>query len=146
MSGSPTQAQSGFGTLFQIGDGATPEVFNTVAEVTSITAPDSTLATVDATHMESPDGYAEYIPTLLDSGECSLDLNFVPASPTQKLLADAHFAKRKANFRIIVPGAANRVEFAGYVTKLGRTFPHDNKMVQTSSVKATGKVGLVPNP
>jgi hypothetical protein len=138
-----TQAQTGFGTLFQIDDGA--GTYTTVAEVVNITAPDSNLNTTDATHMESDDGFSEAIPTLLDSGEASLDLNFIPGSASQKMLDDAHFAKRRALFRIILPGALKRCQFAGYVTKVGRSFPHNDKMVKTVAIKATGKVEVVDN-
>lgn len=140
-----TQGQTGFGTLFQIGDGAGPEVFTTVAEVVNITAPDSTLSTVDATHMESPDRFSEKIPALLDSGEAQIELNFVPGSATQKLLDDAHYALRKANFRIILPGALKRGEFSGYVTKIGRAMPHNDKMTKSVSVTTTGKFQIVDN-
>lgn len=139
-----TQAQTGFGTLFQIDDGAGN--FPTVAEVVNVNPPDSMLNTTDATHMESPDSHEEVIPTLLSTGEATIDLNFVPGSATQKALSDAHFAMRKASFRVILPGAAKRFEWDGYVTKIGRALPHGDKMSMSVSVKATGKVNLVANP
>ncbi|TAL40710.1 MAG: hypothetical protein EPN91_12570 [Salinibacterium sp.] len=143
---SATQAQSGFGTLFQLGDGETPtETFTTIAEVINITTPEKNLATVDATHMESPQGFMEDIPTLLSSGECTLDLNFLPSSSTQASLDTAMLARRKCNCRIILPGALKRFEFAGYVTKLGRAMPHDDKMTMSVTVKATGPTSLVDN-
>lgn len=140
---SQTVAQSGFGTLFQIDDGA--GAYTTIAEVINVTTPDKQLATVDATHMESPQGFMEDIPTLLSSGEATLDLNFLPGSATQALLDTAQAARRRCLFRVILPGALKRFEFAGFVTKLGRAMPHDDKMTMSVTVKATGPTSLVDN-
>src|SRR5689334_7802923 len=75
-----TNAAIGWSTLFKSGNGATPEVFATIAEVTSITPPAFSRDTVDATHEQSPYGYREFIAGLTDAGEVSFDINFVPDS------------------------------------------------------------------
>ena len=73
-----TNARIGYGTLFQTGNGAVPEVFTTLAEVTNITPPKMSRDTVDATHEESPGAWREFIAGLKDGGDVSLDLNFIP--------------------------------------------------------------------
>ncbi len=142
----PTQARSGFGTLLKIGDGAGPEVFTTIAELVDADAPDQVLNFADATNMESPSGAMEDVATLLQTSEVSFTLNFLPGDATQALLTTAQVAKRKANFQIILPGAARRFEGAAYVSKVGRAMKHDDAMRMTVSLKPQGLWNLVPNP
>lgn len=59
-----TVGTSGFGTLLKVGDGASPtEAFTAIAEVKSISGPSMSMETIDATHMESPSGYREILPS-----------------------------------------------------------------------------------
>ena len=73
-----------FGALFQIGNGATPEIFTTVAEVTNISGPGLSLEAVDVTSHGSAGAFREKVGGLLDGGEITLDINFVPTGATHK--------------------------------------------------------------
>ena len=55
-----SEAISAFGTTLKIGDGATPEVFAAIAEVTNVGGPGMSLDTVDITHPSSTGGWKEY--------------------------------------------------------------------------------------
>lgn len=137
-----TGAKAGFGALLKRGDGGGPEVFTTVAEVVDIGKVGTTLATVDATHMESPDTHMEKIPTILESGAVNVSLNYLPGDTTQNLLRSDCLARSLKNFQITIPGSSKVVSFAAYVTEVGPTFPHDNKMAQDVVLTPTGKITI----
>ena len=52
-------ATAGIGTLLQIGDAASPEVFTTIAEVLDISGPGLVSDLVDVTNMSSPGSFEE---------------------------------------------------------------------------------------
>lgn len=135
-----TEARIGHGTLFKIGNGATPEVFTTVAEVTSITPPGMSRDAIDATHMESPDGWREFIGGLKDGGEVELGLNWVPGSATTILLM-AEIEAAAGNKQIVFPNG-EIFSFAALCTGLSPEAPVDGKMEASATYKVSGKPTL----
>src|SRR5687768_16228446 len=77
-----TQATIGYGTLLQRGDGGSPEVFTAIAEVDSISPPQTVADDVEVTHLTSPNRTKEYIQGMLDAGEASAHINWLPGDPT----------------------------------------------------------------
>jgi predicted secreted protein len=142
----PTQAQIGYGVQVYIGDGAGPEVFTKIGEVADATPPDSTLGTVEGTHMESPNSHKEWIAALRDTGEATVALNFLPTDPTQALLRTALKNRRRANFRFVLPGAVQRFEGPAFVTSISRAIPREDKMVLNVSLKAAAEWDQVAHP
>ena len=142
-----TAAKSSFGTFLKIGDGATSEAFATIAEVKDIKGPKLKLNTEDVTSHDSTDGWAEIIGTILEAGDVSFDLNWLPANITQSfttsgLLKDM-VDRTKRNFQLVVPAASTLTwTFAAYVTE----FQPELKVkgAQSASVKLeiTGKPTL----
>lgn len=137
-----TSARYGFGSLLKRGDGGSPEVFTTVAEVVNIGEITTKLNVADATHMESDDAHMEKIPTLLESGDISVELNFLPGDTTQTALRNDMLNRAKRNFQITISGSAKTLTFAGYVTSHGPAIPHDGKMTLSVTLTPTGKVTL----
>src|SRR6056297_3367307 len=95
-----TDAAIGYGAEFAIGDGADPEVFTKIAEVRAVTPPSMTREFADATHLESPDRYKEYVAALLDTEDVTVTLNYVP-SATDTLFTAFHSAG--GNYQITFP-------------------------------------------
>ena len=133
-----TTADIGYNSSFGIGDGADPEVFVLVAEVTSITPPGRTRSTIDATHLKSDDEYMEYIAAMAEAGEASIAINFTP-SHTDVLVAS--FEAKKGNFQILFPNGV-KLTFAGIVTAYEFGELSTDKMTATFTVKGTGKATL----
>ena len=136
-----------FGTLFKRGNGATPtEVFTTIANVTTIGGPERTRETIDVTAHDSPDGWMEFIGSLKNGGEVSLEINYDPTNDTHDL--DDDFDDRDPrNYQIVLlPGdeGEHTWAFAGILTQLGDEFPYDDKMTRNMTVKITGKPTLTP--
>lgn len=142
-----TQARSGFGAKLARGDGATPtETFTNSVEVTGVSGGDFIQNTADATHMESPDGYVEKIPTLREIGDWTINYNFLAGNPTQDGLRADNAAGVKRNFRVIIPGAGKRFEGAAYVKSVGQDIPLDNKMTSSVVLTPTGKWVIANDP
>ncbi len=106
---------AGFGTLFQMGDGASPETFTTVTDVTNI--------------------------RISLNAEVSFDINFDLADPTHQNLRTLLTNQAVNNFRIVFPTSpATTWQFAGLVTSYEVNVPIDNKLISASiTIKITGK-------
>lgn len=144
---SQTKARTGFGTLFQVGNGATPtETFTTVANVVNISGPEEIREMVDGTHMESTEGVRERIPSLRDFGVISLDVDFAAGDSSQANVRTDLKNGTLRNFRIIFPGSGKRFEGAGYVSKIGLSTPLDNKMVSPIEITPSGPWNIVNHP
>lgn len=140
-----TNARIGYGTLFKSGNGASPEVFATLAEVTAITPPAMARDTVDASHEESPGAWREFIAGMKDGGEVSLELNFVPGgSAAAALMAELDLDGPQAtkNRQILFPDGSY-FSFAGILTAFEPDAPLDDKMSGSATFKVTGKPTLV---
>jgi predicted secreted protein len=139
-----TLAKIGYGTLFKTGNGAAPEVFTTLAEVTAITPPSMARDSVDASHEQSPDSWREFIAGMKDGGEVSLDLNFVPGGTAAAALAaelDLEGSEAVKNRQILFTDGS-MFEFAGFLTGWEPDAPLDDKMSGTATFKVTGKPTL----
>lgn len=135
-----TQARIGYGTLFASGNGAVPEVFTTLAEVTNITPPGWARDTVDASHEQSPGAHREFIAGLADAGEVSMDINYVPggaaaaALEAEKALTGSSAA---INRRITFPDGSY-MTFTGILTAFEPDAPIDDKMSASLTFKVSG--------
>jgi len=135
-----------FGTLLKLGDGGGPENYTTIAEVKDISGPSLELGTEDITNHSSTDGWKEFVATLLDAGEVSFDLNFLPGNATQSysngLLKDMA-NKTKRNFQIVFPSSSPVTwGFAAFVTKFEPKEPVEGSLQASATLKITGKPTL----
>lgn len=141
-----TDAISSFGTLLKIGDGASPEVFTTIAEVKDITGPELSVDTEDVTSHGSTGGWEEVIPTILRSGSVNFDLNFVPTNATHSYTAGLlHDMVNKTlrNFQLVLPDTgATTWAFSAYVTKFPPAMPVKGALKASVSLKISGQPTL----
>jgi predicted secreted protein len=137
-----SEATSGIGTQFKIGDGATPETFTTVAEVKSIEGPELSLDLMDVTNMDSPSYYREVLPGFKNAGEVTLELNFLPAHSTHNAvtgLLSKFEGRTLRNYKIVFPNIGNTTwSFAGYVTKFSPTANFDEPLNAAVTITVTG--------
>lgn len=131
-----TLAQSGYGATFAIKTGG---VFVDVAEVTSITVPSLSRDTIDTTHLKSPDQTKEFIGSLIEAGEASININYVPA--VVDVLMQAFTTNRGAGeFRITYPLGDIQMTFSGIVTGYEQSeIVVDGKLSASFKVKCSGK-------
>jgi hypothetical protein len=131
-----TNAGIGYGSSFGIHNGST---YVDVAEVTNITWPGYARDAVDATHMTSPDSFREYIAGLMDAGEATIEMNFVPSASDVIVAAMVAGA---GNFQIEHPNGV-KLQFAAIVTGYDPGIPLDDKMTASATFKVSGKPTLV---
>ena len=103
-----------FGALLAVGDGASPEVFTNVAEVTNIKLPSQDRGNVEFTHHESPNEHRELKPGLKTSGPCTFTINYLPDNATHSNVSGGllFFVEEAAlsaihNWRVTLPDSPN---------------------------------------
>lgn len=135
------------GTLLKIGDGATPtEVFTTISEVTDLGGPSLTLETIDVTSHDSSSGWREFIGGLLDGGEVSFTINYVPTHATHDattgVLADMK-NRVVRNFELVFPDSGTTTwSFSALVTGFEPGEPVDTQLTADVTLKVSGEPTL----
>lgn len=134
-----SNADIGYGASFGI-EGSTAGTYVDVAEVVAITPPGMTREAVDATHLESTDGYREFIGGLKETGEASITLNFVPSATDALVTA---FEAATGSYQITFPNGV-KLQFDGFFTAYNPPELTPGGIMQaTATIKATGKATLV---
>lgn len=124
-------AVHGYGAELQVGDGASPEVFESIAFLRNITFGDMSTADLDVTHLRSPDAHREHRAGIRDSGAFSCSGIFVPGEQSQSNtgggsgpfqtggLIALWRGRQNHNFKIVVNEGSpnNEWAFRGYVSK-----------------------------
>jgi hypothetical protein len=139
-----TQAIPGYGTLLKMGDGASPENFGTVVEVTELKPPQISLKTEDATSHDSG-GWDEIIATLLSGGEVSGKLNWRPVDPTHNEttgMISAMLNRSSKNWKVVLPNAIKTFSFAGILTDFKPDAPVNGKLAADFTIKISGPVTI----
>lgn len=127
-----------FGTELRRGDGADPEVFTAIANVTNIAGPEISRETLDVTAHNTTDAWMEFRGSLKDGGEVSIDVNYDPAEH-DVLVADFEDDLPR-NYKIAFPVTPAVVwSFAAILTGFSSEAPHDDKLSASLTFKVSGK-------
>jgi len=134
-----TDAHIGYGTLYEIFD-PTLDEFIEVAEVINVTPGEATADRIDATHMQSPNRRREYISGLIDNGEASFEINWVPGSDTDEMLRTLFESGQTVEHRITFPGSTprNTVTYEASIIGYSKAIPIDDRMTATITVAVSG--------
>lgn len=125
------EAFHGYGSQLLVGDGASPEVFEAIADVLSITPGDMSTATIQKTHLRSPEAHHEKLPGLRDSGPFTISGNWRPKHQSQSNAGGGSGAfasgglvalwrtRAVKNFKIVLSDGSPATEwpFRGFVSK-----------------------------
>lgn len=134
-----TDAAIGYGSKFELETAPGSGTFLLIAEVKDITPPNEKTDTPDATNMQSPDGYKEFVMGLTDPGEVSFQMNFLPGSASETRILAAKATRLAHAARITFPGA-QVWNFAVLMTGYQPAVPTENVMTATVTGKVTGAV------
>jgi hypothetical protein len=129
----PSSAVLGYNIDFSIYNGST---YTQVAEVTDITWPGYVRDAVEVTYMDSADQFREYIAGLMDGGEMTIEMNWVP-SATDVIIA-ALTASTTGQFKITYNNGVNLVVKA-IVTGYQPQSPLGEKLSASATFKISGK-------
>lgn len=151
MSNSPAEgvdsgALLGYGSSFQVASADSPGQFHYLAEIFNITPPSSSVDQIDVTHMQSPGRRREFIAGLIDPGETSFEMNFIPGSESDEILFDilATPAGQSSSrtCRVIFPNGVHW-EFTGVLMTYEPAVPTDDKMTATVTFRVSGDLTRV---
>lgn len=108
--------------------------FDDVAEVVSLTPPQFSRDAVDATHMQSPSRFREYVAGLMDAGEVQIEINYIPSLTHVIMTA---MTAGVGQFQITHPSGI-MMRFYAVVTSFAPSLPIDDKMSATATFKISG--------
>ena len=142
-----TAAKTGIGSTLKLGDGASPEVFTTIAEIRTIDGPGLGLEFVDATNLTSANNFREVLPTFKDGGEVTFEANWLPNNATHDGTTGIYGEwdnRTLSNYQLGFAGhsPAQRLAFAGYVTGISNNVPFDDIQTVNVTIKIDGAVVL----
>ena len=134
-----TEAQIGLGAEFHL-EATAGGVLTQLGEITGISMPNSQVEEVEATHFGSPDRRREYVSGLIEDGEGSFEMNYVPGSATDALIRAALADGATRGYKIVLPDGAGTWEITGDCIVRGyeRNIPIDDRMTATLTVRFTG--------
>ena len=132
----PSEAFSGLGTKFRrLGVGGWEEI----AEIKKISGPSMKREIIDVTSLDSEGGYREFIASLRDGGDLSLDMIF-RRDNWELLLADFEDNSPRM-YEILLPDENNTgFIFRGYVMDLPPDITFDDAVTMAVTIKITGEV------
>jgi len=134
-------ATKGYGAVLYYGDSSTvagSTTWTAVAQVRDITLPTVEADDIDVTNQDSTGGAREYIPGLIEGGECEFELLFKKSAVTAVY---ALLATQKG-WRVTVNDHAtadSKWEFDGYVKSFGGEIPLEDPVMCSVTIKVTGK-------
>jgi predicted secreted protein len=127
------------GTVIKRGNGGSPEVFTAIDEVVDFDGPGGKGNLIDVTHLGSV--AKEKLVGLMDEGNFSMTLNYVPSSSTQQLLRADRTARVIRNFQVVFTDAGHETgSFSAYVTNYVLSGKPDDKVVLKLDLEITGAV------
>jgi len=136
--------RSAFGTLLEVGNGASPEVFTAVALVGNITGPGMKADTIDVSNHNQPNQYKQFIAGLKEGGDLKFELFFDPTDPTQNETAGGLLAIFEArsvtDFRLMLPISPGHYwSFQGVITGFDNKYDVNGAMMASCTIKISGQ-------
>lgn len=127
------------GVLLKRGDGATPEVFTAIAEITGFDGPSGSASVIDMTHLSST--AKEKKMGLMDEGQISIDGNLVTTDTQQEGLRDDRTARTLRNFQLVLTDSpSTTLSFAAYVLTFSISGQVDGKIPFKCTLEISGQV------
>lgn len=129
-----TAAKSGFGTTLQWNG-------ELVAERVSITGPSQSMDTIEVSNHDSPDGFKEYLAGMRDGGEITIEGNWIPHSDSDQVVMNTDFQAGTSREVIITLPTSMATTWTAtcFITNLEPSYPYDDKIGFSATLKVTGK-------
>jgi predicted secreted protein len=137
-----SEALLGYGTIYAIDDGTTGTVFTPLGEVFDFEPPADEVEEVDVTHYLSPDRTREFIAGLINPGEGTFSINWIPGNDTDIFLRDLYVSGETRNHKVTFTNGAS-MTFPAFIKGFAPTAPVDDKMTAQFTIKKAGAVTWV---
>ena len=119
-----------------------------ILELTSISGPTESMSPIDLTNHDSASAYREFVSGILDGGEISFEGNFIKGDTTGQIAMHTDFQAGSTKAWIIKHpgwgGGTPQISGNGMITALSMSFPFEDKITFTGTIKVTGKPTLAP--
>lgn len=135
-----TSAVIGSGSTLQLGSGASPQVYTTIAEVLRCGPIGSTNPEVDVTNLDST--AKEYIAGLADGNTVEFDMNFIAGNTQQEALRTAQAAGNTVNLRMVwstSPNTNAQFDLVMLGFEMGETTP-EQQITSSVSGRISGSI------
>src|SRR5262245_38740613 len=138
-----TAAKTGFGSLWQKGDGASPEVFTTIAEITRIRFTGAEHPTIEVTNNDSPNQSSEFIKRgFTNYGKVEIEGNWISDTTQKALYGTALTGITTTNYKLTWNGVTAWGPAAAFLEKFSVEGPHDNTMTFAATYQINTKPTL----
>ncbi len=137
-----SEATIGWGSEFWLADGDGTLV--ELDEVTELPFEEAEADDVDVTHFKSPGRRKEYVAGLIEPGTGTLGMNYIPGSPTDVLIREAHASGKPRAYReFLTDGTTKKIwQIDGFliVKSRPRTVTVGDKKQLQVNVRFTGAI------
>ncbi|SCY61546.1 phage tail tube protein [Paracoccus tibetensis] len=132
----------GYGSTVRIGRLGTngAPAFIKLDLVGDLEAPDEQVDEVETTHMESPGRRKQFIAGLIDSGELTVPMNYVPRSATHALLTEIKATGEEVLIELTLGVDGEPETFTGFAKGYRRTAPIAGKMTAEAVFRLNSQV------
>jgi len=131
-----------FGTILQMGDGATSETFTAIAELTEINPPQMSKDSIEVSNHSSPSRYREFLAGMKDGGTVSGKGNWLPNNATHDEntgLLESFTDDSNHNWKLVLPDSLGTFSFVGHLTSFNPETPLTAQGALSFSIKISGK-------
>lgn len=132
-----SEAMIGYNSQYEISNGDEPETWQIIGEAFNITPGEETTDRIDVTHYKSPDRRREFVAGLIDPGEATFEINWIPGNDTDEFIRDLRTAGTTRTHRITFPNGVT-VSFDAIILSYSKAIPMDDKMTATITVAVSG--------
>jgi predicted secreted protein len=137
MSSNALEAQ---GMLIKIGNGASPQVFNTISEIKTFSGPTGSAAVIDVTDLSST--AKEKRMGLADEGQLSFTINYIPDNTQHTLLRTRRASRDETDFKMVFTddSPSTTWSFSAFVTGFAVSGAVDNVVEANVTLEITGSI------
>ncbi|WP_418592084.1 phage tail tube protein [Ponticoccus sp. (in: a-proteobacteria)] len=134
-----SKAKTGYKSKFGIGTETEGEYLDT-AEVVRIKPVGFSRDEEEVTHLQSPDGYKEFIAAMKEATPVEIEFNWTPSATDPMIAA---FEADTGNYQITAPNGV-RMQFTGFFTAYEPGELTNGAMRGTATLRPSGKPVLLP--
>lgn len=139
---SESEGMIGYGNLYEISRNG-GDTWIVIGETVDITPPGVTVAEVGVTHSRSPDATIETIPGMIDPGNMSFDINWIPGGDTEVEIMTSIATRETLLHRVTYPNSVIWT-WSGFFTAFEPGAPVEDKLSASVSVRAKKMRVLTP--